>query len=278
LDARIDAERGRSTFCTPTLMSEAQLRARSVSEIVDGAMVLYRRNAGTYMLATALGLAPLVVLQLLFPGAETLINDESADLTAIGTAAMTSILIAIVGAVTYAAIGGVLTVMASRAYLGGTPDIRDAVRVTLPKVPALVGATIMKGILWFIGALMLLVGFFWFLARYFAVEQSILLEEKGMNASFGRSAVLAKGRIWHILLVMLLIGIVYIVLFMCAGLVAAMVPSRALELVISNTASVIALPAWQIAMVVLYYDARIRSEGFDLEHMAASLDSASARG
>ncbi|HKS05565.1 MAG TPA: hypothetical protein VJR92_04555 [Gemmatimonadaceae bacterium] len=259
-------------------MSDAHLRARSVSEIVDGAMVLYRKHAGTYMLATALGLAPLVILQLLFPGTETLLNDESADLSAIGTAAITSLLLAVVAAVTYAAIGGVLMVMASRAYLGGAPDIRDAVRVTLPRVPALVGATIMKGILWGIGVLMLLVGFFWFLARYFGVEQAILLEGKGMNDSFGRSAVLAKGRIWHILLVMLLIGIVYIVLFVCAGLAAAMVPSRALQLVISNVASVIALPAWQIAMVVLYYDARIRSEGFDLEHMAASLDSAPARG
>ena len=151
-------------------------------------------------------------------------------------------------------------------------------RVALPLVPALIGATIMKGILWIIGVLLLVVGFFYFLARYFGVEQAILLEDKGMNASFGRSAVLAKGRIWHILLVMLLVGIVYIVLFLCAGLVAGMVPSRPLELVISNAATVIALPAWQLAMVVLYYDARIRSEGFVLEHMAASLDSAPARG
>ena len=45
-------------------MSDLRLRARSVTEIVDAAFQLYRRDALEYVLVTAIAYAPLVLAQL----------------------------------------------------------------------------------------------------------------------------------------------------------------------------------------------------------------------
>jgi hypothetical protein len=58
-----------------------------------------------------------------------------------------------------------------------------------------------------------------------------------------------------------------------------MIPSRVLLFVISTAISVIVYPFLAIAQTLLYYDVRIRKEGFDIEHLASSgvpLDAAPA--
>ena len=252
-------------------MSEAHLRPRSVSEIVDAAFALFRQHAGHYMVAAAIGFAPVVVMQLLIPTPEAMLaQGEDAELGMffgwIMIASLASLL-------SYAIIGSLIIVMGSRAYLGQEPDVGAALSTVFPKVPAIIVAAILKSLLYAVGALLLLIGFFYFFARYFAVEASILIENQGPFGALGRSSKLSEGRKWHILLSLALVIIVYWIILMVMAIIGAMITSPIAAVLLSMLVNMIAFPILQLTFVALYYDARIRGEGFDLEHMAASLGS-----
>jgi hypothetical protein len=60
--------------------------------------------------------------------------------------------------------------------------------------------------------------------------------------------------------------------------VAEMVGSEAGRLVLQSLYTVVAYPLIGITQMILYYDTRIRAEGFDVEIMAGALDAPAAPG
>ena len=261
-------------------MTDVRLRPRTVSEIVDAAFALYRQHASRYMVAAAIGSAPLLVTRLLLqPVTSRAVIDVSQGASsyialAMAGAGFAALVINAVALICYSLVGGLVITLGSRAYLGEDPDVAAAFRTVIPRVPSLIAAAIMKAILTFIGALVFLVGALYVVARFFATDATIMLEGKNAGDAFTRSSELSKDRKWHILATMLLVGIVYFMLAIGFGALLGLTGSTVLEVLASTLIMVVAWPIVQLTVMVLYYDMRIRGEGFDLEHMTAALDDA----
>ncbi len=258
-------------------MSESRLRTRSVSEIVDTAFQLYRQDAPQYIAVTAVAYAPWLVFRLLFLPAGGL---TPASVARPGSALLLYFVAALGTLVSFALMSAVVVRLGSDAYLGtpGPRDIGTTIRDVLPRVPAVMLAGVYKAVLGMIGLMLFFVGALYVAARYFAVSTSIVLEAKSASGSFGRSSALSHGRKGHILLTLLLVWFIYFVLSIAVVMVGGMTGSAVVLIVLSTALTIVAYPVIGLTEMVLYYDARIRGEGFDIEMMAQGLGTTAAEG
>lgn len=252
-------------------MALLDLRARSPSEIIDGTFQLYRRDAGQYILAAAVAHVPWLVAQLLLRWA------AGGGDALIGAGTMFLVLMA-GGLVSSALMSAVLVRYASEVYLGRPADLAATVRAVLPRLAAVIGAGIVKTVLMFAGFMLFVAPGIYVAATFFATEPAIVIEGRGVFDAFGRSNALATGRRWHILGTLALVFLLYFLGQLALGAVTGVVGSQVLNLVAQSVYTIVVYPLIGITEMLLYYDARIRAEGFDIEMMAGSLGPAPAAG
>lgn len=242
-------------------MSDLQYRPRSITEIIDAAFQLYRQDALRYILITAVAYAPMMVFQLVF-------LDPANVSLASGLFGVASYA---VGFFAFALMSAALVRLSAEAYLGRDMEIAAALVNVLPRVPAILGATLIRLILIFLAALALIIPGFWMFARTFALTPILVLERAGVATALNRSAQLSNGRKRAILGCYVLAFLIFYVVTLAFGLVAAIVGGGVLFTLITSVATVVIYPVIGIMEMVLYYDARIRAEGFDVELMANAL-------
>lgn len=247
-------------------MATHALRARSVSELVDATFSLYRRDASSYIMVTAIASAPGLLAQLLVAG--------GAPGFAASLGALLGMLISIV---TYALMTGVIIRVGSDVYLGGTADVAGAVKAVLPKVGTLIAVAIGKSILYGLFALLFIFPFFWAAARWFAPEAVVVLENKDFGDSFARCSTLSDGRKGHILRTLLLGYGIYFLLMIGVFMVVGISGSEIALAFAQALFTIVAYPIVGLLTMLVYYDTRIRAEGFDVEHLSRRLGSAPAR-
>jgi hypothetical protein len=245
-------------------MSDTALRVRTATEIVDAAFKLYTRNLGQYILITGVAYSPSLIGSLVFRA------DQGDDIgTAIGT--LMTLLITVVAMVLMT---GTVTALGSRAYLDESVDVAAAARHAVRRIPALLISAILTGVLWIVGFLCFIVGFFYVASRFFATYPVIVLENKGVLGAFGRSSRLTDGRMWHVFGTLLLVYAIYLFGSLAVSALAIATSSFVVLTLVSTLYTIVAFPIVALATMVLYYDLRIRAEGFDLERMAQGLDPA----
>ncbi len=246
-------------------MESIALRPRKATEIVDAAIEVYRRNPVHFMLLTAMVHAPWLILQLLLIGnAPPTAKIGTQVLIGLGTAASNYFMTAVV------------VQMASDLYLGRDTDAFEAFRRVGWKLPTAFAASLIQAILLLIGLGpgLLLLGFpavYW-TALYFAAIPAIVLERKNLFEAFGRSSQLSKGLKLHVLSAL---GLVVIIRVMVGGGAAALlflIPNNVAQRILSTLVSIIVYPIAGISYALIYYDARIRREGFDIEMMAGGAE------
>ena len=242
-------------------MTEVRLRARTVSELVDAAFALYRRDAGQYILFMAFAITPQVLTQLLL---------QSRPRVGLGSAFI-SLISFIVSLLTFTMGSAAVIDYGADVYLGEHADLEATLRSVIPKVGTLLGAGFLKGILYVLGFLFFFVGEFYVAARWFGVTPAIVLEDADSTEAFSRSTTLSSGRKRHILNTVLLVWIIYVLLSACLSFAALAAKSPVLTLIVGSVYQIVAYPVVGLTTMLLYYDCRIRAEGFDIEQMAASL-------
>lgn len=265
-------------------MSDLRLRARPVAEIVDAAFQLYRRDAAEYLLITALAYAPALVAQLLLLGASTEIASFSPTQGAV------AFVLLVFSFFTFCVMWAALTLFASEVYLGRMPELGIVARAALGRLPAVLGSTIAFALVLALGAVpvalavatanpvliafSVLLPLAWWLyayARYFALLQIVVLERADVVTAFRRSALLSRNIKLHILLTMFLVFVIVGVLSFAVLIPATLFGSPVVAAVVQTCYVIAAYPLIGITQMVLYYDARIRAEGFDIEVMAQAL-------
>ena len=82
---------------------------------------------------------------------------------------------------------------------------------------------------------------------------------------------LRKGKLMTKSSLSLLVFGIYVVLSVGVTVTATLMGSPTLSLVISTLMNIVVYPILNLVSMVLYYDLRIRGEGFDVEHMSAAL-------
>lgn len=136
------------------------------------------------------------------------------------------------------------------------------------------------GVLFFIGGLLTLAGIViaaWLGVRWFCATHAVVIEGKGPIAGLGRSWNLVTGSWWRVFGIGLVITIIVIL--------AALVISAPIGIIVGvalggqsgglattlggAAASVLVTPFIYAALTLIYFDLRVRTEGFDLDALAA---------
>ncbi len=265
-------------------MSESTLRPRTASELVDAAFRIFRHHFGSYALLAAVAALPGLLVNVMML-AEA---DWGADLSALAAQdpfsgwRMASSLLSFL---TYSVVEGVYVRLTADAYDGGTPDLADVLRRTLPRIPAVIAGQVLRVLAVLIAALALIVPGLIVLVRTSFVAQANVLEGAGPVAGVGRSWALSKGNAWRVLggigLAWLLLFVVLFGLQMVAGVAGLLIGGTAMLMVASLVVSALGMaliyPLVPIVGTLMYFDLRIRREGLDLELMADALAPAPSR-
>ena len=255
-------------------MSAPALRPRSASEIVDAAFQILRAHYGAFVTCSAIAYAPVLLLRLLVLGDPSrLLSLDPSALLVVWWYTMAAFL---VGWLTFSLMSAVLQVCASQVYLGGEIDVGAAVRQALPRTPQVLAAAVIRFVAMGVGFLLFLFPVLYVVALLFAVTPVIVLEHSGVAAAMSRSAALSRGRKWHILNTLGLVAIIYYVLVFGFSVVGSIGGNFVVATVVSAVVTVLVYPVVAIAETLLYYDARIQSEGLDIELMTDALDAPSA--
>jgi hypothetical protein len=176
---------------------------------------------------------------------------------------------------------GVLTKSVSEAYLGNEIAVGEAYRFAWPKLVTLVGAAILVALTG-LGYLFCLVPGVIFSVWFSMTTPAIITEDLKAVQGMSRSKALAKGnlgKVLSVLFLVVLLGIVIVIPFMLVGWFAAnhlkenYVLAVFANQLLQTVGQVIAAPLRVTALILLYYDLRIRKEGFDLEMLARSMRS-----
>ncbi|HEV7588778.1 MAG TPA: hypothetical protein VGO40_11745 [Longimicrobium sp.] len=233
-------------------MQAPAFRARSVPELLDAAFQVLRARYPQLLTAALVICMPAFVLDLLAPaGAETL------------TDAVHSLLL------TYASAAAVVIV--SDAYLGRERGLGEVLRAVFSRFGSIWGTGMMTNIMIAFGLLLLVVpGVYAFIVT-FAMVPAVVLEGASTSQAFDRSRALARGNKTRIFFTLLLafmmmmlafLGILFTVGFL-TGLAGGM--SDVATTLVSQAALTAAYPFLATVSVLLYYDARIRNEAFDIQ-------------
>ena len=251
-------------------MTALALRPRSPTEIVDAAFQILRANYGQFVTCSAIAYVPLLLLRLLVVGDPTRLLDPTS--VEVPMDALWSMGIGLLGGwLTFSVMSAVLTVCASQAYLGEVVDVGSAVRSAGPRIPHVLLAAVLRFALMVPAFMLMIFPVLWVVALLFAVTPIIVLERRGIPAALGRSASLSKGRKWHVLNTLGLVAIIYYVLVFGFSIIGALAGSFVVSTVVSSLVTVLVYPVVAIAETLLYYDARIQSEGLDIELMTGAL-------
>lgn len=259
-------------------MAAPSLRPRSATELVDAAFQILRAHYGQLVVCSAIAYLPMLLLRLFVIGDTTrFLNGDSAALRS--GMLLTSLWTVLGSLVTYSLMSAVLVVMTSQAYLGDPVDVGSAVRRVVPKIFPVLAASFLRSVLVilgiFPGVLLLFTPMFYVVARYFAVIPAIVVEDAGTFGSFSRSSELSRGRKWHILGTLVLVTVIYYLLVTGVSMIGAVVGKFVVQTMVSSIAAILIYPVVAITEALLYYDARIRSEGLDIELMTDALDAPS---
>jgi hypothetical protein len=136
------------------------------------------------------------------------------------------------------------------------------------RIPAVFMAAVLQTLATLFGGLLFLVPAVWVSAVLFAVIPVVVLEKRGPYRSFDRSAEISKGVKGHVLSTLGLVIAILIVAWIGGVIIAQLVPTPQLQVTVGALVEIIVYPLYGIATTLLYYDIRIRKEGFDIEMMA----------
>lgn len=202
----------------------------------------------------------------------------------------------------------------SRVYLGGSTTILESYKTVMSRLPALLWTMVVAfgllllafvplllasvfmslaaigGSMAGIGAIMLVMGIatavllviFAFWVSF--ISQVVMLEGISGPKAIGRSRFLTAGNFGRIFLTGLLIGLINIVVTLVltipfGGIAAMFTPDQSGSGIAyglsSGIASTLTTPIQIITFVLMYYDIRVRKEGFDLEMLAQNMGEAS---
>jgi hypothetical protein len=265
----------------------------TLGELLDRTFHLYRRHFVVFVGIMALPQLLMLALQLAQPQAgppagtlaETLAQLGQLFLWLIGTFA--------VAIVVGSAAQGATVVAVSELHLGRPTGIRQAYGVIWHRLPLLCGLAVLFGLAVGVGLLLFIIpGVLVALAWALLVPVTVI-EKTGIGETTTRSSFLTRGyrgRIFvtfalYIVLSMVIAGIWQIPIFVATiAAIRAGTPgelptwARLLGPIGGFITQSLAGPLLTIAMSLIYYDLRVRKEGFDLEHLMAQLDDRPAEG
>ena len=258
----------------------------TVGDILDRGLKILWSRLPTFYVLYLISLLPAVLVQLLFVGMSAVGPDDPASPAAVGGLFAGSMVLLVVliilGPIATAAVLHVI----GQEFVDRRATLGEAFGVALSRFGPLLGTSILFGLLYFLGLIACIIPGILMAVWYAVFAQVVVMEKKsGMNA-LNRSKDLVTGFGWRVFGVMFLIGIITSVAqsvvtiplnqFLPAmemvpgpgGVVQQKLvsfPNFVIQQVASFLVTVLGQSYQAICMTLIYFDLRIRKEGFDLE-------------
>lgn len=261
--------------------------------MVDGAIRLYRTHFLTLIKISALVLGPIGIIELI-------------AVTVVGPVDMTSMLVVdpettpievlepLIPIYTVLGLTGILSFLGSvlvqaasitalaQSYQGQAPDWRTSLRSGSRRFLPLIAATILLSLGSGIGLIFCLIPGIFLFTMWTVTPAALVTEQRGPLSSLGRSWRLVRGRFWPVLGAVVLAYLLYVVVSQIIGTVTGAITIFGaanseqfsfLPAVIGNVlVSILAAPFLAAMVTIIYFDLRVRKEGYDLELMAQDLE------
>lgn len=278
-------------------MPVPQLRPLSTGEILDVALKIWRRHFPALARIVLFVVAPVQVLSSLLlasvlPEDEVVFDTgfESSDPAADPFGAEfdggdAATFVAGVGLVTL--LSGLAFVLSSAAalravtvaYLGGTPDWKESLRLALHRLGSLVWLSCLMGFFVLLAFLMVVVPGVWLSVAWSLAFVALVAEELTSTGALQRSFALVQGRWWPtfgVLLVAFLLNFIVDQIIAIPFAIGSFVSDDSLvgvglSAVASIVSDVITTPFVAAVFVLVYFDLRVRKEGFDLQLLAEAM-------
>ncbi len=278
-------------------MNRPELRPLAVGEIVDAAIKLIRANARVLFTISAIVLIPLGLIQgfvsaLGLPDAFATFDALPVDgsitqeqfndlLSTLGQLLLLALATAIITGLGSVLVQGASAKALTDVYQGGEPSWQDSLRFGFRRFFPILGATILIGVASAIGLVFCLAPGIWLFTSWSVTVPALVVENKGPIQAMGRSFELVRRRFWPVLGAVALSYLVYFVVSQVIGLITGATtftgtatPSGGdiwISTIGSTITSVLVLPFMAAVFIVLYFDLRVRAEGYDLQVMASEI-------
>lgn len=284
-------------------MHAPAIRPRSAIEIVDAAVSLFRDNFKTMAVIGLAASIPFVAAIIGGVGLFGAMRDPQAFFKHPFALLPGMMGFGIVMLFWMAVVDGAMTFAAAEAYHGRKPTPADALRGALGKGISLVGGNLLRmliigavGVVAALGimlasqsnplvavliAIAVAVIAVHLLARTFAITSAIVIENQTASEGVSRSFFLSKDATLRIVGIAFLCIIIYWFAQMISMLLVQTVVSLVLRNPIvaaaaGNLAAMVIYPFLNIAIMVLYYDQRVRKEGYDIDVMTSAIPASAA--
>jgi hypothetical protein len=259
-------------------------------DILDGAFKLLKANVRTIVLVSAVFLIPVNLVAGFFQrdllggyGLLQLANDPSLVDQAANSGPSNALLLGTVIAA-FASflitpfIGGAVSRVVASSYLGEELAPGPVVRATAGRFLALLGAFFFALLLKLVGLLFCLVGALVPMTLFLVTTPAVMVEELGPIQAMARSVTLVRTRFWPVMGIGILSGLLASVLEWILswpfGVVVSVIGFRwgwILAAIGEILPALVTMPLVAIVATLVYFDLRIRNEGFDLQMIAAEL-------
>lgn len=250
------------------LMALPVLRPLSLGEVLDVSFGLYRMMfAQLVLVAAAAQLIPIVLNVYIASSGGALDN-------------MGLFLFYLAIAMVLSALGvAASTYIVSDAYLGRTTTATEAFARTAGKLGRLIMVSLLTSTLVGFGLILLIVpGIILLSGLLLGTVVAVLETQPSAVAAMGRSWELTSGYRGKVLLTLIVSFLLLVVPSVLIGTLWGLLGRAGVEsvsmLVVQSLVSIFIYPFIYVVMTVIYYDLRVRKEGFDLELLAAALSPA----
>ena len=246
-------------------MTVAEMKPRDLGDIVNETFKIYRRNFLRLIAIVAIIEVILGILGYLLTLPAIAIAGANASLAPFVLILIILVVCSIVG---YAMMEGALIHAVSEQSLGQTIGIGRAYGFAWRRLGAMIGAEILATLA-LLGMAITIIGIpfaIYFGVRWTFIWQAALLQGVGPRDALSASSDLVKGNWWRVFGILLVVGIIVGVIGFVLNLTVGLIP-----IVGSIVAGILPTPIFITAATLLYYDLRVRREGYNLEKVASEL-------
>ncbi|MGZ6954143.1 MAG: hypothetical protein ACXVJX_18790 [Acidimicrobiia bacterium] len=271
-------------------MEFANIRPLGVGEVLDTAFRVYRTRFKDLLIAVAIPLVPLIALQILVNlsvSSETRLETQNGVLVrttgpstgvALGVTAVTILISILASAI---AQGSSIRIISDQ-YLGSTTTWSDSLRFALERLGSIIWVSLLAGISAILGlVLCVLPGVYLWVAFSVSVPALLIENDKGTKA-LSRSRVLVRGRWWPTFGTFVVVYLLQFVISaglsivvgggtIASGRITGATSARILSGLVTGGITVMMTPLLAAVATIIYFDLRVRKEGFDVALMAQRL-------
>ena len=271
-------------------MSTTKLRPLSFGEILDAAIKIYRRNVSLLIKLALPVLIPAALVDFIVQtsslpdGAQIIDGKLAVPGSDSGTFIAGSLIATIVMWIATLIATGALYRAVAQTYIGAEADWRESLRFGAKRFHRLLWLSLIYAVIVTLGFIALIVPGVWMMVAFSCATPVLMAEGIGGWAALKRSAFLVKGR-WLVVLGVLIVSglLAAIVAGVIVGIILGFVHVTspvgyvALDTGLTALITVITTPFTVAAATVMYFDLRVRKEGFDIELLAreAGIDAGS---